>query len=269
MDSFSNQEFQSGVDHQSKNGRPRVPTYIGGPIGPSELVGTALTEADFAGLEARWIDGRVAEVARLRRVDSFTGAELVGRRGGNFAGLAIPYFAPGSHTVREYRLRRDRPDLEADVSGQLKPKQKYVSPPGRGNMLYLVPGSSEESLTNASLPIVITEGEFKALALWRLARWQSGGQPRFLAMGIAGVFNWRGTIGKADGADGERIDVKGPIPDLDWINWKGRRVIIAFDADVLHKDQVRIARAELARHLRGRGEFVGFLESDPSQCWMH
>ncbi|MGA7413377.1 MAG: hypothetical protein WBW33_23080 [Bryobacteraceae bacterium] len=179
------------------------------------LVGSSLTQADFASLEARWIDRRVAESARLRRVDSFVGGQLVGRKGGNFAGLAIPYFAPGSQNVREYRLRRDRPDFEADASGQLKPKQKYLSPPGRGNMLYLFPGVPKDDLANVALPIVLTEGEFKTLALWRLATWESEHQPRFLPIGIWGVFNWRGTIGKASGADGERIDVKGPIPDLD------------------------------------------------------
>jgi hypothetical protein len=55
-----------------------------------------------------------AGTALLRRVDSFTGAALVGRKGGDFAGIAIPYFAPGSRNVREYRLRRDRPELEAE-----------------------------------------------------------------------------------------------------------------------------------------------------------
>ena len=56
--------------------------------------------------------------------------------------------------------------------------------------------------------------------------------------------------------------MKGPIRDLDWITWAGRHVVIAYDADVVTKDLVRIARAELAAHLRGRGALVGFLEWD-------
>jgi hypothetical protein len=56
--------------------------------------------------------------------------------------------------------------------------------------------------------------------------------------------------------------VKGPILDFDWIAWKGRKVIIAFDADAAVKDQVRFARTELAQHLRRRGALVGFLEWD-------
>jgi hypothetical protein len=150
--------------------------------------------------------------------------------------------------------------LELSAVGEVKPKQKYLSPPGRGNMLYVIPGVNKRDLTNTSLPIVITEGDFKTLALWRLSNWESEHEPRFLPMGISGVFNWRGTVGKTSGADGERIDVKGPIPDLAWIAWKERRVIIAFDADVNEKEQVRFARADLARHLRGHGASVGFLE---------
>jgi predicted P-loop ATPase len=72
-----------------------------------------------------------------------------------------------------------------------------------------------------------------------------------------------GTVGKANGPTGERLNIKGPIADLDWIQWNGRRVIVAFDADVASKQFVRIARGELARHLRSRGAMVGFLEWDP------
>ncbi len=56
--------------------------------------------------------------------------------------------------------------------------------------------------------------------------------------------------------------MKGAIRDLDWIIWDGRHVIIAYDADAVTKELVRIARSELAAHLRGRGALVGFLEWD-------
>lgn len=70
------------------------------------------------------------------------------------------------------------------------------------------------------------------------------------------------TVGKAVGPDGSRLDVKGAIPDLDWIVWEGRRVVIAYDADAVTNELVRIARSELAANLRGRGSLVGFLEWD-------
>ena len=106
----------------------------------STLIGSDLTTADYAALEARWIDRELANRAGLRRADSLTGGEIIGRKGGNYSGILIPYFHPDSDQVREYRLRRDHPDLEYDSAGNLKMRQKYLSPPGRSNMLYLVPG---------------------------------------------------------------------------------------------------------------------------------
>ena len=225
-------------------------------------IGSNLTGADYSALEARWIDRALADRAGLRRVDSLTGGEIIGRRGGNYAGVVIPYFRPGDAHVREYRLRRDQPDLEYDSAGNLKPRQKYLSPLGRSNMLYLVAGTDPGPLADTSLPIIITEGEFKTLALFRLGYHRSSNGPRFLPVGVSGVYNWRGTIGKTVGPDGSRLDVKGAIPDLDWITWQDRRVVIAYDADSVTKDLVRIARSELAANLRGRGAVVGFLEWD-------
>ena len=56
--------------------------------------------------------------------------------------------------------------------------------------------------------------------------------------------------------------MKGAIPDLDWVSWQDRKVVIAYDADAAIKAPVRIVRSELAAHLRRRGAFVGFLEWD-------
>jgi hypothetical protein len=129
-------------------------------------------------------------------------------------------------------------------------------------MLYLVPGIDPLLLRDTSVPIVITEGEFKTLALFRLASYGSASKLRFVPLGLSGVYNWRGTIGKTVRPDGSRLDVKGAIPDLDWIAWEDRCVVIAYDADSVTKDLVRMARSELAAHLRGRGAIVGFLEWD-------
>src|SRR5438477_13016203 len=45
------------------------------------LIGSDLTPADHANLDARWIDWEMASRARLRRADSLTGGKVVGRRG--------------------------------------------------------------------------------------------------------------------------------------------------------------------------------------------
>jgi len=86
-------------------------------------------------------------------------------------------------------LRRDHPDLEYDSAGNLKPRQKYLSPPGRSNMLYIMPGTEPGLLRDVNTPVVITEGEFKTVALWRLANHGSPAKPRFLPLGLSGVYN--------------------------------------------------------------------------------
>jgi hypothetical protein len=162
------------------------------------LIGSDLSPADYSALATRWIDRDLADAAGLRRVDSLTGGDVVGRKSGNYAGIVIPYFYPGSTQVREYRLRRDQPHFEYDAGGNLKPRQKYLSAPGRANMLYVIADVERSLLADPELTIVITEGEFKTLALWRLANYQVSGRSRFLPLGLPGVYNWRGTIGKND-----------------------------------------------------------------------
>ena len=224
---------------------------------------TALTAEDYRSLEARWITPELADAAKLERVDAATGREIVGQRHGDFAGIAIPYFLPGETAIREYRIRRDNPDLEAGSDGKIKERKKYVSPPGRGNLLYFPPPMPPELLSKVDIPVVLTEGEFKALALWRLSIHASE-TPRFLPVGLGGVWNWRGTVAKAAGRNGGRCDVKGVIPDFDLISWAVRRVIIAFDADSRGDESVMAARNGLARELRRRGAKVAFLEWDPT-----
>ena len=62
--------------------------------------------------------------------DRYELGEIIGRKCGNYAGILVPYSSPGSDRVREYRLRQDPHDLECDVAGNLKLRQKYLDPPG-------------------------------------------------------------------------------------------------------------------------------------------
>jgi Asp-tRNA(Asn)/Glu-tRNA(Gln) amidotransferase A subunit family amidase len=72
-------------------------------------------------------------------------------------------------------------------------------------------------------------------------------------------------VGKANGPRGERIDLKGPINDLDRIAWKERKVFIVFDTNVHTVDSVRLARKGLARELATRGAEVEFVNL-PQDC---
>jgi P4 family phage/plasmid primase-like protien len=225
--------------------------------------GLPLRVNDLAGLEKCAITGAVAERAMLRRVESVDGAEIVGRNDrGDYAGVIFPNVWPGEQHIREYRLRRDRPDLEKKSDGTLKERGKYLSPPGRGNLLYFTPGTDPTWLTDASLPVLITEGEKKCLALTGLM-WQVDGaaaRPRWLPVALTGVWNWRGTIGKAPGPNGDRRDVKGVVSDFDRITWRARHVVIVFDTNVLTNDSVAAARRELARELTRRGAIVKLID---------
>ena len=226
-------------------------------------IGHDLTPADLGALDARWIDPELARRAGLRRVDSLTGGEIVGRKR---RGLLRH-----SHSVFPPRLR---PECAITACAAIIRIWNTIPPAisrsGRNTSALRAaptccisrPESANRSCAIPTLPIVITEGEFKTLALWRAANHGAPSRPRFLPLGVSGVYNWRGTIGKTVGPDGSRMDVKGAIPDLDWIVWAGRRVVIAYDADAVTKELVRIARSALAAHLRGRGALVGFLEWD-------
>jgi hypothetical protein len=223
---------------------------------------TQLTHKDFEVLARSFITPELAEQAAIFRVDDLEGSEIVGGKRSadiDYSGIVFSYFFPEITSRRECRLRRDNPGLDASVDGTTKEKGKYLSPPGRGNMLYFPPDCLNEFLADVSLPVVITEGEKKTLALHR-ASWhgltESGDKPRFQTIGLSGVWNFRGTIGKTTSAGGGRQDVKGTIPDFQLIEWKNRKAIILFDANVSTNESVKFARLTLAKNLKELGADV-------------
>jgi hypothetical protein len=216
------------------------------------MFGSELTKQDLQELADCYITQALAERAGIWRVTSAEGSEIVGRNGKpGYEGLIFPYFWPGESQPREYRLRRDHPDLERTAAGTTKLKNKFMSPPGRGNHIYFPPDIPPDLLEDTEVPVRITEGEKKTLALWRLAMYEAE-RPRFLPIGLSGVWNWRGSVGKETGPNGERVDVKGVISDLDRIEWVDRHVDIVFDANVATNSSVQAARRGLADELQSR-----------------
>jgi hypothetical protein len=227
--------------------------------------GTLLSDDDYRMLSASWITRDIADAARLRRVDDHEGREIVGQKGKrNCAGILIPYYLPGDTTAFNYRIRRDSPDWAEGKDGKLKQTAKYLGPPKGSNRLYIPPGVTVEQFADPTIPIAITEGEKKALALWHLAHHEAE-QPRFIPIAIAGVWNWRGVVGKTGGPKGERLDVKGPIGDLNRIEWKGRKVFIVFDANVHTNESVKWAQKGICRELAARGAKVDLVDL-PEDC---
>jgi hypothetical protein len=227
--------------------------------------GGRLTEKDHAILAESWITPELADAAMLRRVDEQEGRQLVGQKGKrDCAGVLIPYYWPGDPHPFNYRIRRDNPDLVQATDGKIKQDRKYLGAPGAPNRLYVPPGITLEQLADGAVPIIIVEGEKKSLALWRLAHHESD-RPRFIAVAIAGVWNWRGTVGKTGGPNGERLEVKGPVSDLSRIRWNGRTVFIIFDANVHTNGSVKAARKAIARELTKRGAKVKLVNL-PEDC---
>ena len=227
------------------------------------LPGGPLTQADLDALARGGISAELAEAARLRRVDSMTGSGLIGRNGGgDYNGIAIPYVWPGAEVAREYRLRVDHPPLETR-DGQTKAAYKYLSPPARGNLLYLFPLTQASWLKDPNIPITVIEGEKKCISLWPLA-WHglsdSAEHPHFLPIAIPGVWAWRGVNGKATSADGARVSTKGPIADLSKIDWRQRKVTILFDTNIRSNPQVQAARRALTQELRKRGAIIHWFD---------
>jgi len=223
------------------------------PVNPSPLSwGGPLNESDYEALAQSWITRELADQALLRRVDARQGREAIGQKGNrDCAGILFPLYWPEAPHPHSYRLRRDNPEWKQGKDGILKPDRKYLGEPGSGNRLYFPPGVSLAQLDDPAVPIVIVEGEKKALALQRLA-YHDVENPRFIAIAIAGVWNWRGTVGKTGGPRGERIDIKGPINDLNRIVWSGRTVFILFDTNVATNDSVKWARKGISRELATR-----------------
>lgn len=228
-----------------------------------DLKGTKLGKRDLAWLEKSWIPADLAQRAGLRRLDRATAADILGQKPSvDCAGIGFPYIWPGTTEIREWRVRRDNPEIEVTAEGKKKERRKYLTPPGRGSMLYFSPDVELAWLEDTALPVVIVEGEKKTLALQRLAMHgrAEGRGPRFLAVGISGVWNWRRTT-KEEAPFGGHRDVKEPIADLARLAWEGRTVYICFDADVLTNKEVHRARWALAKEMaRGRKATVHYLE---------
>jgi len=217
-----------------------------------------LTEADYQMLAKSWIPRSLADSVGICRVSSAQGAEIIGcDKPGNYAGIVFPYFYPGETQARDYWLYLDCLEMEHKPDGSLREKRKYFGTPDGRNRLYFPCGIKPETLQDISLPVIIAEGEKKTLALYRLAEWNTP-KPRFLPVGLRGIWNWRGVIGKEPG--GNTRKVKSVIPDMERITWKERTAYILFDSDKQRNSSIQAAERALAGELKSRGAFVRLID---------
>ncbi|HEX4590298.1 MAG TPA: DUF3854 domain-containing protein, partial [Gemmataceae bacterium] len=163
--------------------------------------------------------------------------------------LVIPYFDAGGTPTGYSRLKPARPRNNGVNS---KPA-KYEAPRGIPNRLY-IPPSVAELLADETSPLIITEGEKKALAAT---------QHGFPAVSIAGVWSWQKKRAKVDGkATGPRE----MIDDLACMPLRGREIRLVFDSDVTDNVNVRWAEWYLAAALQDRGAKVTIVRLPPGEA---
>jgi hypothetical protein len=136
--------------------------------------------------------------------------------------------------VAGHQMRADDPRL---LNG--KPA-KYETAAG-GRALLDVPPRVRPMLGDPAVPLVVTEGPIKA---------DAAASAGLAAVALLGVWSWRGR-----NEDGGKV----ALPDWEHVALNGRRVVLAFDSDVMLKASVYEALRRLAAFLDRRRAEVGFL----------
>lgn len=184
------------------------------------------------------IDGLTPETVKaagLRHISAEKVSEIVGFRVQS-GGLLIPY---GENGV--CRVRLDKPH---QAPGWDKPA-KYLTPRGARNHLYISPTLSKSLLNDVNTPLILTEGEKRALCAV---------QHGFACIAVAGIYAWLEGEGKGELSDAQRI-----IPDFDKISWRKRRVYLVYDSDITPDHKGYAAFQRLARVLEGVGAIARVL----------
>jgi len=158
-------------------------------------------------------------------------------------GIGFPY--PGA-TVQVDGRRMPYTRLRVDRDRQREPGRKYENPlksrmqDGLPYYPYVPPGV-EALRKRADQPVLVTEGEKKALKLT---------QEGWPAIGLPGVFLF------ADPASKKRPPNKPLHPELRRWRLRGRTVLVCFDSDRDTKEMVGLAHERLCRALTRAGAVV-------------
>lgn len=146
-------------------------------------------------------------------------------------GLAFPIYRLGNPEPYAWVLRPDRPRQSRGKS------IKYEWPAGLASCFDVLP-RYRDALGDPARPLWFTEGAKKADAL------ASAYGDAIVPVNLNGVWGFRGT----HHSGGKLV-----LPDIDEIAWNGRRVVLAFDSDVVRKAPVAAALRRLATLLIARG----------------
>ena len=114
--------------------------------------------------------------------------------------------------------------------------------------LYIPHTLKEQHLTDADIPIILTEGEFKAIACDCIAN-VPGAKPLVIPVAIGGVYMWQSAK--------RGIDC---LPEIKRLCTGGRKVYLAFDMDQSTNPQVSLALQRLADKLSEFGCHVMIMQ---------
>jgi putative DNA primase/helicase len=151
--------------------------------------------------------------------------------------IVFPFWSADGRPTDYARAKLDSPRT---IKGKLA---KYESPREHRNEVY-IPPLAIASLADATIPILISEGEKKTL---------KATQEGFPCIGLVGIFGW-----KQSGT--EQLH-----PSMARIAWQGRDVFIVFDSDRETNAQIRDAESRLALQLQRRGANVKIVHIPPGQ----
>ncbi|MCH7803559.1 MAG: AAA family ATPase [Acidobacteria bacterium] len=162
----------------------------------------------------------------LRKLGFGSGIPRAQQKNG-IQGLCFTYRDPWTDEESTWRIK---PDGKFNLNGPIK----YLSRKGDKVHGFFPHTVTKEDLADTKTPAVITEGEYKALAI---AENLEKLDKKFAVIGLGGVNGgWhreKDVVLLPDGTHEKRS--RGParlISDLDGIEWKNRLVYIVFDSDV-------------------------------------
>lgn len=151
-------------------------------------------------------------------------------------GIMIPYFDIKGNRTKFWRFRYlKQPSLKGFAALVKKKPLKYVQPKGSLNELYLPPLVDwEEVAGDAMIPLLITEGEFKAACATM--------HTDYPCIGLGGVWSWKSTHRKMP-----------LIPGFNQFEWEQRPVYIIYDSDAVTNPLVMQAENHFAKALTELG----------------
>lgn len=189
-------------------------------------------------LQESGIDKNKAKFYKLSEVQSVlkkTGA------GPDAQAIEIPYFDIDGRQLSfsRYRLLKSNKGLFSPITF------KYYQPKGSNAEIYLPPSIDWKSVSDDVYEnIIITEGEFKAIAT---------SEAGYNCIGLGGVSSFQS---KKHGV--------ALLSPLDKFKWQSRQVYIIYDSDLISNINVRMAQYKLAKLLCDLGAkvFTAFVGSD-------